>query len=488
MKLLKKIPFFPFLLVLFFCLHGSVENYGYVGLAEVSILGLGILFFVAVFSLLVMLFTRNYIFAALITFFVSLWYLFFGAMQDWIRSHHFLAFLNRYTVMLPLLLLITVAWIIFLKKKKNLHGRFVYYLNLLMLIYCAIDGFGVLQKYFTPEKKSAFVVDFNKSKVISKPNVYYLLFDEYPGYQSLKDSFGYSNDSLYHFLQNRNFSILPTFSNYDFTFFSMSSILNMHYVEKDYDPLNITQRTLQLRLNEIRNASVVGIFEDMGYEFRNYSIFDVAGQHAVSDHNDFLPVHSILLTDKILHNRIIRHSGWLIQKFPLWKKKYMYQHEKNNNYSEEMVLKTSLEKNSKPFFCYSHFVLPHGPFYRDSTGRRNTDAQIDDTKTWSRELYFSYVKYANIFIRALVEKLVSNDPGAIIVVMSDHGYRSFKNTRPYEPFNYDNICAVRFPDKNYPVIREKWSNVNFFRYLFNSQFGQSMPYLADSSIVLQYQQ
>ena len=35
MKLLKKIPFFLFLLVLFFCLHGSVENYGYLNVLEV---------------------------------------------------------------------------------------------------------------------------------------------------------------------------------------------------------------------------------------------------------------------------------------------------------------------------------------------------------------------------------------------------------------------------------------------------------------------
>ncbi len=40
MKLLKKIPFFLLLLVVFFCLHGSVENYGYVGLKEVVVIGL----------------------------------------------------------------------------------------------------------------------------------------------------------------------------------------------------------------------------------------------------------------------------------------------------------------------------------------------------------------------------------------------------------------------------------------------------------------
>ena len=42
MNLLKKIPFFLLLLVLFFCLHGSVENYGYLNLSEVVQVGLGL--------------------------------------------------------------------------------------------------------------------------------------------------------------------------------------------------------------------------------------------------------------------------------------------------------------------------------------------------------------------------------------------------------------------------------------------------------------
>ena len=70
--------------------------------------------------------------------------------------------------------------------------------------------------------------------------------------------------------------------------------------------------------------------------------------------------------------------------------------------------------------------------------------------------------------------------------MSDHGYRTFRNEKGYEPFNYNNLCAVRFPDKNYIDLKEKWSTVNFFRYLFNCEYGQNIPYLADSSVVLSY--
>ncbi|MBK7434596.1 MAG: sulfatase-like hydrolase/transferase [Chitinophagaceae bacterium] len=487
MRALRNIPFFLFLLVLFFCTHGTVENYGYIDAGEVVFVGAVLLFSIAVLFGIIYWFARpNYRLPSLISVFIGLWYLFYGAIYDFIKNVHAPAMLQRYSVQILILLLLTIAWIILLKKRKGLQTRLFLYLNLLLLIYCAIDGVALTGKALRPREKNTTALVIDQSKVRQKPNVYYLLFDEYPGYKSLKDSFGFANDALYDFLHRQQFRVLPVYSNYHFTLFSMSSILNMRYVDPGYDPLKVTQRDFQLRMNEIRNSSVVALFKQMGYRFRNYSIFDMYDQHAVSDQNSFLPVHSVLLTDKILHNRLIRSTGWLMKRFPLWKRKYMFQHEVNNRYSEKMVLQAASEKKSEPVFCYAHFVLPHGPFYRDSTGQYNPDEQIDDELTWTRDAYLGYVKYANSVIRDLVKGLVANDPGAIIVVMSDHGYRTFRNKDPYEPFNYNNICAVRFPDNQFPDFREKWSAVNFFPYLFNAQFGQSIPYQADSSIVLSY--
>ncbi len=488
MNALKKIPFFLFLLVLFFCLHGSVENYGYVNPGEVVMVGTEILFCLALCFLLLFFLTRkNYIISSLILFFIATWYLFFGAIQDWIKSTSFLSFLLHYAVLLPVLLICTIGWIVFLKRKRSIQNKLVLYFNILMLIYCCIDVYGLLHKRMVVEKKQPMAsIAFDSTKVRSKPNVYYLLFDEYPGYKSLKDSFGYANDSLYHFFEQNEFKILPVFSNYNVTNFSMSSILNMRYVDGHYDPQHLDQHDFQLRLDEIRTASVVAVFKLMGYQFRNCSIFDVDDQHGVDDHNSFLPVHSLLLTDKIFHNRLIRATGSWLVKFPAWKRKYLFQHDVNNKISEDMVRKIAAEKKDAPLFCYAHFLMPHPPFYRDSTGEYYSEEQLNDQHDRKKELYLSYVKYTNSFIHSLVNRLVSDDPNAILVVMSDHGYRDFKDMAPNVPFNFDNICAVRFPDKDYIAMKEKWSSVNFFRYLFNCEFGQHIPYLADSSIMLNY--
>ncbi|MBC7422859.1 MAG: hypothetical protein H7334_05325, partial [Ferruginibacter sp.] len=101
-----------------------------------------------------------------------------------------------------------------------------------------------------------------------------------------------------------------------------------------------------------------------------------------------------------------------------------------------------------------------------------------------KQKFLSQLKYTNTIIRRLVDTIRTNDPKAIVIVMSDHGYRGYKNTNILEPLHFNNICAVHFPDKNYQQIKEKWSNVNFFRYLLNTEFNQKIPYLNDSSIFL----
>ncbi|MBK8495856.1 MAG: hypothetical protein IPL50_13205 [Chitinophagaceae bacterium] len=111
----------------------------------------------------------------------------------------------------------------------------------------------------------------------------------------------------------------------------------------------------------------------MGYRFNNYSIFDIRTRPDFPRTECFLPVHSMLLTDKILHNRIMRNSGWLFQINWLYLpgKKYLFQHEANNLNAQEMMIKSAGKKGAAGFL-YAHFFLPHWPFYRDSTGQINS--------------------------------------------------------------------------------------------------------------------
>ena len=488
MKLLKKIPFFLFLLVLFFCLHGSVENYGYLNVQEVLEVALLILLSMSLFFGFVWLITKNYVFASLVTFFISGWYLFFGAIHDVIKSTSFLQFLQSFTILLPVLLFCNVLVIWWLKRKKQLHPKMMLYLNVLFILFCLSDGVLLLNKHISfKEVKFTEPVPFDQSKVTQKPNVYFLLFDEYAGYKSLRDSFGFKNDSFYNYLQLQNFKALPTFANYDFTPFSMSSVLNMQYVPENYTKDLLTQPDIQHRFGEIRNGQVFSIFKNMNYSIENYSIFDIKDHPSIYQYNGLFPTHAALLTNKIFHNRLIKGIGWWFItgrfKIPGLLKHYMYLKDDYNKRVEEKVLESTSIKSSQPRFCYGHFLLPHGQFYRDSAGNYNPpDKVLGTTYLADKPLYLAYLKYTNNVIKGLVKNINAIDPGAIVIIMSDHGFYDYNNPGDYDPYNFDNICFVRAPAAKADSLNLPNSNVNFFRHLFNSAYGQNLPYLKDSTV------
>ncbi len=384
MDLLKKIPFFLFLLVVFFCLHGSVENYGYLYLGEVVKVGAVILLCMVGFLAFAWLLSRNFLFASLLTFFISLWYLFFGAVHDLFKANSFLHFLRSYSVLLPALLVVNLLFIWWLKRHKQLYAKLFLYLNVLLIIFCVTDSFLLMNahnRYQHKKNELTYAVQFDQAKVTAKPNVYFLLFDEYAGNKSLQDSFGFTND-LYQSMQEYGFKELPVFSNYDFTPYSMSSILNMQYVAGSRNNQLLAQADIQQRFGEIRAAQVPAIFKLIGYQVKNFSIFDLNNNPALSQTNGLFPIHAALLTNKIFHKRLLKDIGWwfVTGKFqvPFFKKNILYKDDDYNREVEAKVLQAAVTKKKQPVFCYAHFFLPHGQYFRDSAGGFNTPEQIRD--------------------------------------------------------------------------------------------------------------
>jgi hypothetical protein len=484
MKPLKNKPWFLFLLVLFFIVHGAVENFGFIYFGEVIKIGLTILAVVLVFFFITKLIVRNTLYAALVVFFISGWLLFFGAIFDWVKSVKFLSLLHSYSIFVPFMLLTFVVFILFISKRTALQNQLCFYLNVLLLIYCVYDLSVLTFKSTTNKTITTRNINFDTSLVKTKPNIYLLLFDGYPGYKSLQDSFAFANDSLYHFLEQKEFKILPVFSNYNMTYYSMSSMLNMQYIDKPYAPLANTAENDQERIKEIKNAQVVKELKAIGYHFTNYSIFDIADQPSVKG-NSFVVSQATLLTNKIFFNKILKDIGWHFiygkYRLPFIEKLYRGD-ERNNQFLEEKLLKN--EMAASPKFVYAHLLMPHPPYFCDSMGNKLPSALVFDPRQQAnKSLFLSYLKYSNKKMEAMVNAITQADPAAIIIVMSDHGYRDYNIGDRIEPLHFNNICAVRLPISNY-AVQPPLSNVNLFPYIFNAAFNQKIPYLADSSIFL----
>jgi hypothetical protein len=262
----------------------------------------------------------------------------------------------------------------------------------------------------------------------------------------------------------------------------------MQYVKDDFNNLKLTQADFQKRGVEINKGAIFPIFRSMGYTISNLSIFDIDDQPAIAFKNSFLLAHSILLTDKIFHNRLKADIGDKLGNIiPFWNNSDFYRHDMDNKLTESMLLKKAAAKKSSPKFVYAHFMMPHGPYYYDSLGNKNPFEKISHFTMWKdKGLFISYLEYTNTRVIDLMDTIIKHNPEAIIIVMGDHGFRSYKFNKLYQPLRFDNLCAVRFPGNEQKAVKEKWSTVNLFRYLFNHAFEQNIPYLADSSILLRY--
>ncbi len=486
MKALQKYPFFLFLLAIFFCLHGYVENYELVFVKSLFIT----FFYTLAFVLLLFIFC-NVLFkqkqvAALASFCLGVYVLFFGAFFDFVKGIPSFSWLHAYKFFIPISLVLIVFLIFFVKRSENYRVKLFSFFNLLLIVFCTYDAVLISLKL----KAKGDAIGLTKIEIPAKqnkPNIYLLLFDEYPGYKSLENDFNFKNDFFYDSLKVNGFQFLPTSSNYNSTFFSVASLLNMQYVNNTYDSLIITAKEDFKRLVEIKNNKVTKTFKDIGYDINNLSIFDI-GEIPSPYFNFFVKTNTDLITNKILHKRVFKDIGLQMlsnsDKYNSLLESYFLQNEVSNKNIEEEIQLISANNKNVPHFTYAHFLMPHFPYYFDSLGNKmNTKIVVDEKSLYNKIYFISYLKYVNTAILKMTNQIISKDSSAILIIISDHGFRNNTDSNLHAS-QFNNICAIRFPNTLKQDFSNIKSNVNLFPLLFNRLFNQKMPILPDSSIFL----
>ena len=496
MNLQKKLSgsgFYVFLIPVFFVLHGAVQNFGFITFRDCFFLVLSYFVAAIIIWLLAWLIFRNRQKASLLTAFLLSFYLFFGALDDFLKDHAHV--LSHYSVIMPLFLVSFIALIIYLKKTNRGFYKLNFFLNGLLIIYILVDAGGFIWKSVHPdENKLAIYGNDKKNNYITcedcrDPDIYFLLFDEYASTASLKETFHYDNSSLDSFLLQRGFSLQKfSHSNYNFTPFSMASLLNMNYISGIKNPDACTISDYANCNNLIRNNEVISYLSSRNYEIVNYSVFDLAGNPTLVE-STLLPVKTRLITDQTLYNRMVRDIGWnlFIGKFEIkWlTKNRIYSSLHNDNLFLDLVKQESRKKATHPRFVYVHLAMPHYPYYYDEHFQlRSEKALVADEDPGHIDSYIKYLPYTNKNVRELVDTIQKNTSrSAAIVVMGDHGFRAMTGDGDRSHY-FKNLNAIYIPDGNYRLITDTISGVNQFRVIFNCMFRQKLPMLQDSTIFL----
>jgi hypothetical protein len=333
------------------------------------------------------------------------------------------------------------------------------------------------------------------------PNVYFLVFDSYPGTSFLREYMNYDNTPFDQKLQDKGFYIVKSpKSNYNRTAFSIASTLNFSYLEniKTNDYIS-PKRYAEANLT-VKEAIVPQFFEHLNYSVYNLSVFDI-GRSTPIHRETYLtmPQKNILLYNTLpqrLKNDLLwnllagKHAIPFVQKiFAQNEVELKKEHEQKNVFNRkalDSLLKITSQKTRFPKFVYAHFYLPHPPFFYDENGKEN-DIKYVMTKSSleNRDLFLSYLKYTNKIIEELLDIINRTSSNkSVIIVQSDHGFRDFAGSERCPECFFKNYSAIYFPDKDYSTLYDSLSNINTFPILFNKYFNSKIPLQKDSCVFL----
>ena len=489
-KFLGTNPLYVFLIAPFFVLHGYFENFGYIAVGQTLLLAgmycagalLTFLLFLAIY--------RDRSKAALAAGFILSVYFFFGAFHDLLKEQvHPLA---HYSLLLSALGLTAIVLLFWLGRTKRKFTGLQLFLNSLFLVYILVDLAGIINRSFQKDQDTGRAIRQQKMGYVpyagtTKPDIYFLLFDAYTSSLALKEKYHFDNGDFDRFLLSEGFHIQrQSRSNYQFTFFSMPSMLNMSYVPG----LEIKRDSIELRkylTDLVRDNEFTAFLHRQGYEIVNCSIFDLQGNPSPVDES-LLPIKTRLITEQTLYSRVMKDLGFHF--LPYFRntllEKELYRSRENDNRLISLVKSQSAVPAARPRFVYGHFNFPHPPYYYDSLGnprRVVTFYSASDENDWKS--YIDYLTYTNARAEELVRTIKKNTGGrAVIVLMGDHGLRYHTLPGPPPLYQLQNQNAVYFPGKDYHLFYDSISAVNQFRVVLNSLFGQNLPLLKDSTVEL----
>jgi hypothetical protein len=366
-----KYPVFLYLLPVFFILHGFTENYDFIPV-DAALLLAGI-YIVAGFilSLIGWLLFRNFIKASILAFLLLAFQFFFGTVHDSIKYLFPGSVVAKYSFVLPAAAVFFILAIIVLKRTKSPLHRFTYYLNTLLLLLIGIDMVVLVTKVTRPAKGVEDLPEgFAACDTCARPDIYFIVADEYAGSRELNDKFGFDNSAFLNDLAARNFhTIKESQSNYNYTPFSVGSILDMNYLGLSGDVRNTP--TLTHSYEVIRDNRLLRFLQFHRYQFHNHSIFDFTGQPARTG-DGFLPSKLKLITSQTFLRRFDRDIRFnMVTRWELKKnlKIVTYAYKKNNEKIYDMTWKLAEQPSPEPRFVYTHLEMPHYPYYYDKDGK-----------------------------------------------------------------------------------------------------------------------
>ncbi|MGA8849153.1 MAG: hypothetical protein WB564_04920 [Dehalococcoidia bacterium] len=281
------------------------------------------------------------------------------------------------------------------------------------------------------ESSNTLVELVNSKKPLSTPNIYLLIYDAYATNEAML-GYGIDNSAQEEYLEALGFKLYPhTYSVGSDSIATMSRVLQAS-----------TEYYGNWRSGVSGNGTVQNLLKSFGYE--TYGIFqeDYFFQGTNSSYDFTFPKAAF--------------STWKLLVKAIFMGEFRFNVEFGQPSREQFVeYKISTFKNmpNKPRFVYMHDTLPG---HSQNSGRCLPNEV---------ELYQERLIQANYQMKQDVETIIQNDPGAIIIVASDHGPYLTKNCiGTGSDYDISEISRLDIQDRFGTFLAIKWPTEDFSEY------------------------
>ncbi|MBN2118145.1 MAG: hypothetical protein JW730_16340 [Anaerolineales bacterium] len=311
------------------------------------------------------------------------------------------------------------------------------------------------------------------------PDIYYIILDGYGRADMLQTIHGFDNSMFVDALEQRGFVVASdSQSNYARTILSLSSSLNMQYL----DTLPSARGDSRLwwpAKDAVQHSEVRRILENRGYK----TIF-FANNADYSDIRDGefyeapFPIQLDIFSGLFLYQT---NSGLLAEIDQLGIADLSYAtHRRIILYAFERLPKVAAIAGPK--YVFAHIVAPHPPYVFDRAGNPIDPDYPFTLSVESRAGYIEQLQFINREILAAIDGILANSESPpIIIVQADHGpgtmtnYDSWEHSCLYE--RYSILNAYYLPGVDTTSVPMDLSPVNSFRFIFNTYFDGDLELL-----------
>jgi hypothetical protein len=413
--------------------------------------------------------------SSLITSVILLSFVIFANLHNILLDHPevILQVLGKISILGTIFLILDIIFVIFIIKRKiipNITSPLnVMSITIVGFLLVSSVGYYIMNPIDENLVNYFSELDIQTPQSDNKPDVYMFVLDEFSGKNTLKLDFDYDLQPFENKLIERGFVVPTSFSNYPNTDFSMPSIMNMMYMDKLVAGMENNSKDFQIALKVLKVNNVMKIFKA-----NDYDIVTFFGGMA----NPY--------NTKLVDKKLCAFGGFnpdLTKNFVLTYLPISYFNEiLLENISREKlecVFRTfddnSFDDNSKPKFVLTHLRLPHDPFVYDENGN-----SVENKNGNDKSAYLSQLKFSETKILEIIDAIQSHSPYAVIILISDHGYRSeinWENPKKIDHMRgFNTITSFYFP-MSYDEIPSEISGVNIFRIFFNSYFNADFKIL-----------